>query len=283
MKNLIRFLTLNFIIALFGIVSFGQSNTFPSSGNVGIGTLSPTHKLHVVAPSNTWKARFQGSDGYIDIGPANNDWAHIYTDRPRFIFNKDVYSITGGFSSYSSSPLYLKTNGSNRMTINTNGNVGIGTSSPSAKLEVYYGDIVIGGPHKKFIFHTQYWSNSSNALIIAPQNNGTWDFDKQVAFRDNGNLEVNGTIYSNEVKVQLSPFPDYVFSKNYSLMPLNQLEKFISKNGHLPNIPSSEEVEKDGIGIGELQIKQMEKIEELTLYILQLKKEIDNLKKNQSN
>ena len=61
-------------------------------------------------------------------------------------------------------------------------------------------------------------------------------------------------------------------------MPLKELEAFITKYNHLPNIPAAKDVEKEGIGIGELQVKQLEKIEELTLYIIQLKNEMDNLK-----
>jgi len=106
-------------------------------GNVGIGTTQPGYKLEVNGPTNDWKAKFGGPDGYITIGPANSGWAHIYTDRSNFIFNQDVWSIPGGFSSYSSSDLTLKTNGTPRLTIqNSTGNVGIGTQSPGSKLTV---------------------------------------------------------------------------------------------------------------------------------------------------
>jgi hypothetical protein len=62
--------------------------------------------------------------GYIQMGPGNTTFAHINTDRPKFYFNKDIYARRGGFSSYGSSNLYLKTNGLNRITIkNNNGSI----------------------------------------------------------------------------------------------------------------------------------------------------------------
>jgi trimeric autotransporter adhesin len=72
---------------------------------------------------------------------------------------------------------------------------------------------------------------------------------------------------------------DYVFNKSYKLIPLNELEKFIALNKHLPNIPAAADVEKNGLDVGAVQAKQMEKIEELTLYILELNKRITELEK----
>ena len=90
----------------------------------------------------------------------------------------------------------------------------------------------------------------------------------------------NGTVWSTEVNVKLrTDFPDYVFKKDYQLLSLTDLEGFILSNGHLPNIPKAEEVAKTGLNLGELQVKQMEKIEELTLYTIQQQKVIDALLK----
>jgi hypothetical protein len=72
---------------------------------------------------------------------------------------------------------------------------------------------------------------------------------------------------------------DYVFDEKYKLMPLRQLEAYIVKNKHLPNIPAAAEIEKNGIEAAEMFTKTMEKVEELTLYMIDMQKQIDALKK----
>ncbi len=91
-------------------------------------------------------------------------------------------------------------------------------------------------------------------------------------------LSVNGNIRSKEVVVE-SGWADFVFDDTYQLLPLIETENFIKANKHLPGIPAAREIQKDGLNIGEVQMKMMQKIEELTLYIIALKKEIDLLKK----
>jgi hypothetical protein len=97
----------------------------------------------------------------------------------------------------------------------------------------------------------------------------------QTEFQVNG----DGKVYAREVEVTLSAFPDYVFEDEYPLMSLKELKDFIEKNGHLPNIPKGEDIDNNGIGLGDLSHKQMEKIEELTLYILQLDDRLKKLEK----
>ncbi|WP_437921162.1 hypothetical protein [Sphingobacterium sp. LRF_L2] len=94
-------------------------------------------------------------------------------------------------------------------------------------------------------------------------------------------LSVNGTIRAKEIKVEAANWPDYVFDKQHLLMPLDSLQHFISANGHLPNLPSANEVEQNGVSLGEMNKLLLEKIEELTLYILDHKKEIDLLKQKE--
>ena len=91
-------------------------------------------------------------------------------------------------------------------------------------------------------------------------------------------LEVNGTIRSKEVLVEMANWSDFVFDNNYNLMSLKETERFIKQNGHLPNVPSSAEVEKEGIHLGEMNAILLQKIEELTLYVIELEKKIDMLK-----
>ncbi|MFN3939600.1 MAG: hypothetical protein ACK4IY_03370, partial [Chitinophagales bacterium] len=92
-------------------------------------------------------------------------------------------------------------------------------------------------------------------------------------------LTVDGKIICEELKVQMSEsWPDYVFANDYKLMSLYELEQSIKKNNHLPGIPSAKEIEAEGLEVGEMQKMMMEKIEELTLYIIELQKQIDTLK-----
>ncbi len=102
-------------------------------------------------------------------------------------------------------------------------------------------------------------------------------FDK-ISNRDVFRVMSNGNVFATELTIKLKEdFPDYVFVKDYQLMPLAELDKFITINKHLPNIPNAKEVEKNGLNVSEIQLKQMEKIEELTLYILELHKRIEKL------
>jgi hypothetical protein len=89
-------------------------------------------------------------------------------------------------------------------------------------------------------------------------------------------LDVNGTIRANEVLVCLFGTCDFVFDKDYSLMPLKDLEQYLQLNHHLPGIASAKEMEEEGnVSLGKINSQLLEKVEELTLYILQQQKEID--------
>lgn len=99
-------------------------------------------------------------------------------------------------------------------------------------------------------------------------------------------LYVGSGIMTEKVKVALkntSNWADYVFKADYSLMPLSKVETFISENGHLPNVPSAEEVVESGIDVAKMDAKLLEKIEELTLYVIELNKEIEKLKNENNN
>jgi len=91
-------------------------------------------------------------------------------------------------------------------------------------------------------------------------------------------LSVNGTIRSKKVIVDTG-WSDFVFEDDYSLMPLHKLEHFISKNKHLPEIPTAKEVEESGVSLGDMDAKLLQKIEELTLYTIQQQKMIEELVK----
>ncbi len=94
----------------------------------------------------------------------------------------------------------------------------------------------------------------------------------------NAMLTVDGTILAKEVRVAISTsthWADYVFDKDYKLMPLKEVESYIQANKHLPEVPSSEEVEKDGVEVTEISAVLLKKIEELTLYAIELQKKLE--------
>jgi hypothetical protein len=95
-----------------------------------------------------------------------------------------------------------------------------------------------------------------------------------------GNTLIQGNLEALKVKVTATPgsVPDYVFSKDYALRTIPELEEFIKANSHLPNIPNAKEIETNGQNLGEMQLRLLEKIEELTLYLIQENKENSNFK-----
>ena len=103
-------------------------------------------------------------------------------------------------------------------------------------------------------------------------------------FDQDARVSVDGFVSCEELKVEDSgDWPDFVFQPEYQLSSLSQLEKFIETNGHLPGIPSAQEVNGNGIKTGAMIEKLLLKIEELTLYTIQQQKQIDNLKVEYSN
>jgi hypothetical protein len=96
-------------------------------------------------------------------------------------------------------------------------------------------------------------------------------------------LAVKGHIHTQEVRVDLTGAvaPDYVFEKEYELLPLSELETYINQNKHLPEVPSAKEMEKEGLNLKEMNLLLLKKVEELTLHLIEMKKEINELKNKQ--
>ena len=117
-------------------------------------------------------------------------------------------------------------------------------------------------------------ANAASNLSISTAGNVGIGLGKTLA---TNKLDVYGTIRCTELIVT-STWADFVFKDNYKLPSIDELEDFISKNKHLPGIPSEAEVKEKGVSVGSISSKLLQKIEELTLYVIDLKKENDSLK-----
>jgi hypothetical protein len=147
------------------------------------------------------------------------------------------------------------TNNSTRIFIKKTGEVGIANSTPTEKLDVG-GNIRSSG-------------NISSATLLVGTTTGATGFI----------ASIGGKLIAEEVRVDLKAlWPDYVFNNDYKLMSLEDLEASINTYQHLPGIPSANEIKTNGITLGEMQTKTIEKVEELTLYLIQLKKENNELR-----
>lgn len=94
-------------------------------------------------------------------------------------------------------------------------------------------------------------------------------------------LDVNGVIRGCEFVVEETAWCDYVFGDDYNLTSLDSLRTYIKENKHLPNVPTTEQVEQEGVKLSEMNILLLQKVEEMTLYILELEERITELEKNE--
>ena len=120
----------------------------------------------------------------------------------------------------------------------------------------------------------------TNSGTVMMYNNGGHSL---IAYDDAGDkilqLENSGVLRSREVRVNEDAWPDYVFDKNYKLPKLTDVAKFIKKNNHLPGVPTAQEIKNDGLNLGDMQTIQMQKIEELTLYLIEMDEKINAMEK----
>jgi hypothetical protein len=274
------------------------SNISYATGNVGIGTPLPLAKLQVAGSiysgstrtNSTFNgnlesqsANFIGSEGYWAFRTSTNN-----------AFNLDVYN--------SNSPIVA-------LTALQNGNVGIGTTTPLYRLQVNSNqsanlrlvsngsttpnptiDIFDNVNGTEFVLSpsagkVDMFTYSNHALALGTRNTERMRIDNNSnvgigTTNPTQKLQVKGTVYSTEVKVDLAAGtgPDYVFEPTYDLKPLAEIEAYIKENKHLPEVPSAKEMEANGVQLGEMNMLLLRKIEELTLYILNQNKEIEKLK-----
>jgi hypothetical protein len=211
-----------------------------SSGNVGIGTTSPSGKLYMylgnisntnnTAVGTTIYANATGNPGYMGERFVLDNSTANYAGFIRGVRTTGTSFIGLEIGSETNHGIRFLTNGTNdgaeKVRISSSGAVGIGTTNPSYKLDVA-GDI-----------------------------------------NTTGDIRKSGTVYMN---------PDYVFEAGYKLMPLTELKGYLETNKHLPNLPSTEEIKKEGVRIFEQNRLILEKLEEAYLYIIELEQRIKKL------
>ena len=208
----------------------------------------------------------------------NNNWQEFAT-RGVNTFN-GVQTING--DQYINGSIHVN----EYVFIPTNKNLFFGNSSNSDrcfKLS-YIGDDTRGDSYIDYSENLYFRNGSKNGgtpIIVFTQNSnvGIGTLTPQ------HKLDVNGTIRAKEVKIEIDAnWPDFVFKKDYKLPTLEEVETHINEKGTLPGVPSEQEVRDSGMNVGEVNALLLQKIEELTLYVIKQQKEIDRLKlQNESN
>jgi hypothetical protein len=236
-----------------------QQMIIDSNGFVGIGTNTPTTPLTVAVPIGSfdlhtiraYRNKSNAHYGLFGLTMALNNSAGTVTDYAGIM--GEIVSPTAGAEA---GEMIFNTmqNGTlaQQVIIDNNGNVGIGTTAPAAKLDIEAAD-------------------SSAALIVR---NGNTNADVQFY------VKANGYVVARDIMVKTGTiFPDYVFEKNYKLRSLSEVEKYINENKHLPDVPSAAEVKKSGLNIAEMNAALLKKVEEQTLYIIDMQKQMNEMQK----
>ena len=282
MKTKLFFLSATFsffILAdLYGQLWQSSGSNIYTNENVGIGSgTNLDAKLSITG--NTWQFKL------FNDGPNGATW--------RIGSSSDNWVSSGGKLLFSNTG----TSSDAAMVIDPQKRVGIGLINPPSLLSVS-GDIALkygselkitDGTHRTIL--KTGWDVSQDFLTIHVPGNKVENATPKIYVRSDGNvgigttspgsrLAVNGRVHAKEVKVDLNvPGPDYVFESDYDLRSLKETEKFVRKNKHLPEIPSAADMKKNGINLSEMNMKLLKKVEELTLYMIDLNKKVERLSK----
>lgn len=250
-------------------------------GKVGIGTIAPTALLHL---TTTAESKF------LITHTGVSTWSVRSADGTSWFMGLEH-----------DRDLFIGRNGLNDISIKSgSGNIGIGTSTPAQKLTVIGGSEVVsyfeaassgyaalslsgdGGTTKAAI------TTNDGLVYFGRLNTGGTGSESDIVIGDDGNvgigttsqtnykLNVSGKIRANEIVVNTSG-ADFVFSDTYKILSLPEVEKYIKENNHLPGLNSAEEMKKNGMSLSETQTKLLQKIEELTIYIIEQNKKIELL------
>ncbi len=238
------------IAALSNAGDFQIAGDFYALGNIGIGTTSPQGKLHVESPPN-------------------------FAAAPRFSMSSSGTSLTSTNTSLSMFNQDQTTNNWARMHFASQ--LSNGQEIDFVSLATQYKNRVAGAETADFVIATTGNGVYSEKFRIAGNGNVGIGTTK---ITDNFKLSVGGKVRAEEIEVSLisSGWADFVFEEDYQLTPLKEVEDFIETNKHLPNVPSAKEVTEKGINLGQMDAILLRKIEELTLYMIALKKENEALK-----
>ncbi len=234
-----------------------------SSGYVGIGTSTPSTPLEVVGNATFENNLNVAQDALISGNSLLN--GTLYT-RGVATFASTVL-VSGNVGIGVTSPAYpLDVNGDAHISnilystgVNTTGNVNVGQSLSVGASATVAGNATVSG-------YVQIGNVATPNIY--PTTNGYM-------------LYVQGGVLAESFKVAPSTSPDWfdmVFDSSYALRPLADVEQYVRKNRHLPDIPSADDVAKNGIDVAKMDGRLLQKIEELTLYVIQLKSELEKLK-----
>ncbi len=234
-------------------------------GRIGFGTSTPYVELHVVdGDSPTLRLEQDGSFGFT---PQTWD---ITSNETNFF----IRDATGG----SRLPFRIQPGSpTSSLTIRDTGYVGVGTWSPDDMLHVYAsGSDTPGIKLENGDAADDGWAfrvSDGDEFRISKQDSGVVEMEVD----SSGNMTITGTLTVRDGHANETTYPDYVFEPGYPLMPLSELQAYVEENRHLPKIPPAEELARNGLNMTEMQIKLLEKVEELTLYTLELKQTIREL------